>query len=133
MPDAEKISSSASSGAGPAARRRSPRRKPAAAQRPVRRRKTTRARRSRLSALLSGLSRQAARAGKQIAVIGEEGISGARRTYGKAEIASKKAVARITREWKGMDNRRRAQFVAALLAALAAASAPIVRSQLKKR
>src|SRR5262249_61007664 len=95
VPDAEKISSSASSGAGPSARRRSPRRKPAAAQRPVRRRKTTRARRSRLSALLSGLSRPAARAGKQMAVIGEEGISGARRTYEKAETASEKAGARI--------------------------------------
>jgi hypothetical protein len=63
----------------------------------------------------------------------EGGVSGARRTLDKAESASKKAIQSLTRKWKRLDNRSRAQFVAALLGALAAASAPLVRSQLKKR
>jgi hypothetical protein len=63
----------------------------------------------------------------------EEGISGARRTLGKAGAVSKKTIQRLTREWKQMDTKKRAQFAAALLGALAAASAPIVRHQLKKR
>ncbi len=56
----------------------------------------------------------------------------ARRTLGKASTASKKTIDRLAREWKGMDTAKRAQFIAALLGALAAASAPIVRRRLKK-
>lgn len=135
MPDTEKPSSTASpASAGQSPRKRSTRRKPAASRRRAPRRKTARPRSSSaLQTLLSRLSRQASRAGKQIASMSEGGVSGARRTFGKAESASKKAIQKLTREWKGMDNRRRAQFVAALLGALAAASTPLVRSQLKKR
>jgi hypothetical protein len=135
VPDTEKPSSSASpASAGQSPRKRSTRRKPTASRRRAPRRKAARPRSSSaLQTLLSGLSRQASRAGKQIASMSEGGVSGARRTLGKAGSASKKAIQSLTREWKRLDNRRRAQFVAALLGALAAASAPLVRSQLKKR
>ena len=135
MPDTEKPSSSASpASAGQSPRKRSTRRKTAASRRRTPRRKASRSRSSSaLQTLLSRLSRQAARTGKQIASMSESGVSGARRTLRKAESASKKAILGLTREWKRLDNRRRAQFVAALLGALAAASAPLVRSQLKKR
>jgi hypothetical protein len=135
VPDTEKPSSNVS----PASARQSPRKrstskKPPASRRRAPRRKAVRPRASSaLQNLVSGLSRQAARAGKQIASMSEGGVSGARRTLGKAEGASKKAIQNLARDWKRMDNRRRAQFVAALLGALAAASAPLVRSQLKKR
>ncbi len=136
MSDNEKTSSSASSASAGGQGRGAARRKPAAPRRRSPRRKPARSR-SRdtgsLRALLTGLSRQAARAGKQIASASQEGVSSARRTLGKAESVSKRAIGRLTQEWKRMDNRRRAQFVAALLGALAAASAPLVRSRLKRK
>ena len=61
-----------------------------------------------------------------------QGTDAARRALQDAGAASKKTIARLTKEWEGMDARRRAQFVAALLAALAAASAPVVRNRMKK-
>jgi hypothetical protein len=135
VPDTEKLSPSAPpASAGQSPRKRSTRRKPAASARRAPRRQAARPRSSSaLQTLLSGLSRQAARTGKRIASMSEDGVSGARRGLGKAERASKKAIQSLTREWKRLDNRRRAQFVAALLGALAAASAPLVRSHLKKR
>jgi hypothetical protein len=134
VPDTEKPSSSSPASAGQSPRKRSTRQKPSAPRRRAPRRKAARPRSSNaLQTLLSRLSRQAARTGKQIASMSEGGVSSARRTLGKAESASKKAIQGLTREWKRLDNRRRAQFVAALLGALAAASAPLVRSQLKKR
>jgi hypothetical protein len=86
-----------------------------------------------LQSLLSGLSRQANFAGGRIAALSGEGVSRAKRTLGKASAASKKKIDQLTREWKQMDTAKRAGFVAALLAALAAASAPIVGSRLKKK
>ncbi len=86
-----------------------------------------------LASLLDGLSRQASRTGTRIAALSERGVSGARRTLRKASAGSKKTIDRLAREWKGMDTARRAQFIAALLGTLAAASAPIVRSRLKKK
>jgi hypothetical protein len=61
-----------------------------------------------------------------------QGSHAARRALQDAGKASKKTIGRLTKEWEGMDAKRRAQFVAALLAALAAASAPLVRGKLKK-
>jgi hypothetical protein len=68
-----------------------------------------------------------------LAALSGEGIEKARGALGKAGTASRKTIDRMTREWKQMDPRRRAQVVAALVAALAAASAPIVRSRMKKK
>jgi hypothetical protein len=75
---------------------------------------------------------RAVAAGKELKSLSGEGAGAAKRALREASAASRKTIARLTKEWEGMDSRRRAQFVAALLAALAAASAPIVRRQLKK-
>jgi hypothetical protein len=83
--------------------------------------------------VLRGFTRRANQAGASLAAISGKGVVSARRALGSAGAASKRTIDRIAREWKKMDARRRAQFIAALLAALAAASAPIVRSKMKKR
>jgi hypothetical protein len=134
--------SAGSSSAGARTRTRAPRkssagRKPAA-KKPAARSTRRPARRpargaGALANLLKGLSRQASRTGTRIAALSEQGVSGARRTLRQAGVRSQKTIDRLAKEWKGMDTARRAQFVAALLATLAAASAPIVRSRWKKK
>jgi len=119
------------------ARRRKPRaaRKGSAAARAVRRPRsaTTRSRSRTLERLVQQLVAQAGRAKTRIASISEEGAVTARRSWGKASAASKKTFERIAREWQGMDAKKRIQLVTAILGAVAAASAPIVRKKLKKR
>lgn len=85
-----------------------------------------------LAALLNDMAARAGVARKGLKALSGQGAGAARRALRVARAASKKTIARLTKEWERMDNRRRAQFVAAVLAALAAASAPIVRSRLKK-
>ncbi len=121
------------------ARRRAPAKRKASARKPAaRRRKPSGRPRVRmattksLAALLDGLAARAAAAGKDLKAFSGQGTDAAMRALHGAGAASKKTIARLTKEWEGMDTRRRAQFVAALLGALAAASAPIVRSRMKK-
>lgn len=120
----------------PARRRRAPaRRKASSRKAPARRKKTpsrARATARNLSALLDGWSARAAAAGKGLKTLSGQGRNAARKAFRNAGAASKKTIARLAKEWEGMDAKRRAQFVAALLAALAAASAPIVRNRMKK-
>ena len=86
-----------------------------------------------LEGLLRDFSKRASKAGASIATISGEGLDSAKKAMGQAGAASKSTIDRLTREWKKMDAKKRAQFAAALLGALAAASAPIVRSSLKKK
>jgi len=126
--------------ASPAPRRRAPVKRRASARKPPAR-KSAAARRPRsrartatsLAALLDGLATKAAAAGKEMKTLSGQGTDAARRAMKDAGTASKKTIARLAKEWKGMDNARRTKFVAALLAALAAASAPIVRAGRKKK
>lgn len=76
-----------------------------------------------LEGLLNDLAQRANRAGETIASLSEEGATAARKTLGAVTATSKKTINRVKREWDGMDNTRRAQFVSALLGALAAAGA----------
>jgi hypothetical protein len=78
---------------------------------------------SGLEGLLNDLAKRANRAGETIASLSEEGATAARKTLGAVTATSKKTINRVRREWEGMDNTRRAQFVGALLGALAAAGA----------
>jgi hypothetical protein len=129
-----------STAASPAPRRRAPVKRRASARKPPAR-KSAAARRPRsrartatnLAAILDGLATKAAAAGKEMKTLSGQGTDVARRAMKDAGTASKKTIARLAKEWKGMDSARRAKFVAALLAALAAASAPIVRAGLKKK
>ena len=111
----------------PAPRKAPVRRKPAA------RKKAAAAAGVSLEKMLRGFAEKATEAGASVASLSGEGVQSARRAIGKAGAASKSTIDRITREWQRMDAKKRARFIAALLAALAAASAPIVRSRLKKR
>jgi hypothetical protein len=111
-----------------ASARKSPGRRKKVSRRPGAREATTKS----LAALLDGLAARAASAGKGLKTLSGQGTDAARRALQDAGTASKKTIGRLTKEWEGMDTRRRVQFVAALLAALAAASAPIVRSRMKK-
>ncbi|HLN57917.1 MAG TPA: hypothetical protein VK416_05110 [Thermoanaerobaculia bacterium] len=114
------------------ARRKTPSRR---AKAPARRKQVgsrARATARSLSALLDGWSTRATAAGKGLKTLSGQGTDAARKAFRGAGAASKKTIARLAKEWEGMDTKRRTQFVAALLAALAAASAPIVRIRMKK-
>ena len=125
--------------AAPAPRRRAPAKRQTSARKSPARKKAARRPRSRaktatsLAALLDGLASRAAAAGKGLKTLSGQGTEAARRAMKDAGAASRKTIARLTKEWESMDNARRAKFVAALLATLAAASAPIVRASLKKK
>lgn len=86
-----------------------------------------------LEGLLRDFSKRASKAGAGIVSFSEGGIESAKKAMGQAGAASRSTIDRLTREWKKMDAKKRAQFAAGLLAALAAASAPIVRSSMKKK
>jgi hypothetical protein len=86
-----------------------------------------------IEALLDGFTARAAGTRDRIAAFSEEGASAARRTLEQASASTRTAVGRLSREWKRMTPVRRAQFAAALLTALAAASAPVVRNRWKKK
>ena len=83
--------------------------------------------------MLRGFAQKAGEVGASLAAASEGGVASARRALGQAGVASRSTLDRLTREWKSMDPKRRAQYLAAILGALAAASAPLVRSRLKKR
>jgi hypothetical protein len=76
-----------------------------------------------LDAFLNDLAKRANKASTKISNLSEEGTAAARRTLGKVSAGSKKTISRVKREWDGMNNTRKVEFVAGLLAALAAASA----------
>ena len=97
-------------------------------------RRTTRRRSSKstgLEGLLNDLAKRAERAGTTISELSEEGANVARRGLGVVTATSRKTISRVRKEWNGMDNARRVQFVGALLAALAATAAG-VRKATKK-
>jgi hypothetical protein len=96
--------------------RRAPKRKPAS-----------------LEGLLRDFSKRASKAGAGIVSFSGGGIESAKKAMGQASAASRSTIDRLTHEWRKMDAKKRAQFAAGLLAALAAASAPIVRSSMKKK
>ncbi len=87
----------------------------------TRRRRSPRA--TGLEAFLNDLAKRANQAGSKISDLSEEGKAAARRTLGKVSARSKKTISKVKREWDGMNNTRKLEFVAGLLAALAAAGA----------
>jgi hypothetical protein len=104
-------------------------------RRPASRRAASRSRKASAASLqkvLEGLARRASAAGVRIADLSGEGAVAARRAIGKASTASRRTIDRLTREWQQMDTARKVRFVAALLGALAAASAPLVRKARRK-
>lgn len=90
---------------------------------PATRRRRRSPRATGLEAFLNDLAKRANQAGSKISDLSEEGTAAARRTLGKVSAGSKKTITRVKREWDGMNNTRKLEFFAGLLAALAAAGA----------
>jgi hypothetical protein len=86
-----------------------------------------------LQGLLQSLARRASDARSRFASASGDSAQATRRAWQKVSGASRKTIDRLAAEWKGMDSAKKTQVLAALLTALAAASAPIVRRGLKKR
>jgi hypothetical protein len=112
-------------------------RKPGARTATSSRRKTSSRRRRRsskeagLQSFLNDLAKRANVAGSKIAEFSEEGADAARKTIGKVSASSRQTIARVRREWDRMDSTRKAQFVAGLLGALAAAAAGVRKATRK--
>ena len=143
--------SSGGSGSKPRRKRTSARRKPGAPRRKTTagrrkagartattsRRKTGSRRRRRsskeagLQTFLNDLAKRANVAGSRIAELSEEGADAARKTIGKVSVTSRQTIARVRREWDRLDSARKAQFVAGLLGALAAAAAGVRKATRK--
>lgn len=96
---------------------------------PRRRRRATKDK--RLQSFLDDLAKRANRAGSTIADLSEKGADAARGTIGKVSTSSRQTIARVRREWDRLDNIRKAQFVAGLLAALAATAAGVAKASRK--
>ena len=122
----------------PARRKTSPRPKaarratPAAKRKPVARARVAR-RGAELQGILRNLASKAADARGRLVAASGEGARATRQAWRRVSGVSRKAIDRLLLDWKQMDAAKKAQFVAALLTALAAASAPLVRRGLKKR
>lgn len=108
-----------------AARKAAPKRRPAA-----RRRKSARAK--SFESVLRGITGSVALARAAIAEASGHGAAAVARALGSASTSSRRTITRLAREWKGMDPKKKARVLAALLGAAAAASAPLVRRRFKK-
>jgi hypothetical protein len=85
-----------------------------------------------LRTMLDEISEKAARAGSKISELSGQGAKAARMAARSAGAATRKAVQTSVKEWKKLDTPRRLEFVATLLAALAATSGAIARGRRKK-
>lgn len=85
-----------------------------------------------LQSFLNDLAKRANRAGSTIADLSERGADAARGTIGKVSTSSRQTIKSVRREWDKLDNARKAQFVAGLLAALAATAAGVAKASRKK-
>lgn len=103
----------------------------AAARKTAQRRRSRATKDTRIQGILNDLAKRANRAGSTIADLSEKGADAARGTIGKVSTSSRQTIARVRREWNRMDNTRKAQFVAGLLAALAATAAGVAKASRK--
>lgn len=112
------------SGAG--ARKSTTRRKPAARRKPAKREQS-------FESVIRSITGSVAVARAAIAEASGEGAATVKRALGSASASSRRTITRLAKEWKGMDPRKKARVLAALLgAAAAAASAPLVRRRFRR-
>lgn len=83
--------------------------------------------------VVSSISAKASAAGAGVASASEDGLARARQALEGAGEASRKAIQTLAAQWKRMDKGKRAAVFAALIATLAAASAPVVGSRIKRK
>jgi hypothetical protein len=122
--------------------RRSPARKPTSGARPAKRttrrpatgraRKKPAARQQSFEGIIRGIAGSVAVARAAIAEASGHGAATVRRALGSASVSSRRTITRLAKEWKGMDPKKKARVLAALLGAAAAASAPLVARRFKK-
>ncbi len=120
--------------------RRSPARKPTGARakraparprRPSTRKKPA-AREQSFEGIMRGIAASVSVARAAIAEASGHGAATVRKALGSASVSSRRTITRLAREWKGMDPKKKARVLAALLGAAAAASAPLVARRFKK-
>jgi hypothetical protein len=107
------------------ARKGGPRRKTTA-------RKKTAARSRSFESVIESITGSVAVARAAIAEASGQGATAVARALGGASVASRRTITRLAKEWRGMDPRKKARVLAALLGAAAVASAPLVRRRFKK-
>ena len=112
---------------GRRARKAAPRRKPAAARR------KSRSKAGSFESVIESITGSVAVARAAIAEASGQGATAVARALGSASASSRRTITRLAKEWKGMDPKKKARVLAALLGAAAVASAPLVRSRFKKR
>jgi hypothetical protein len=96
-------------------------------------RKKTAARSKSFESVIESITGSVAVARAAIAEASGQGASAVARALGGASTASRRTITRLAKEWRGMDPRKKARVLAALLGAAAVVSAPLVRSRWKKR
>jgi hypothetical protein len=108
-------------------------RRPAAAgsRKTAPRRRRRGAKNAGLQTILDDLAKRANRAGMTIADLSEKGADAARGTIDQVGKRSRQTIARVRKEWDKLDTVRKAQFVAGLLAALAATAAGVAKASRK--
>jgi hypothetical protein len=109
-------------------------RAPARARRPAagKARKKPAARQQSFEGIIRGIAGSVAVARAAIAEASGHGAATVRKALGSASVSSRRTITRLAKEWKGMDPRKKARVLAALLGAAAAASAPLVARRFKK-
>ena len=120
----------------PAARKtasRSGAAKPASRRKPSATRRKTASKEQSFESVIRNIAGSVSVARAAIAEASGQGAASVKRALGSASASSRRTITRLAKEWRGMDPRKKAQVLAALLGAAAAASAPLVRSRWKKR
>lgn len=95
-------------------------------------RKKTSARSRSFESVIKSITGSVAVARAAIAEASGQGASAVARALGGASVASRRTITRLAKEWRGMDPKKKARVLAALLGAAAVASAPLVRRRFKK-
>jgi hypothetical protein len=115
----------------PASGARAAKKAPARPRRPSARRKPV-VREQSFEGIIRGIAASVSVARAAIAEASGHGAATVRKALGSASVSSRRTITRLAREWKGMDPKKKAGVLAALLGAAAAASAPLVARRFKK-
>jgi len=101
-------------------------------KRPAARKKTASRGQQSFEGIIRGIASSVSVARAAIAEASGHGAATVKKALGSASNSSRRTITRLAREWKGMDPKKKARVLAALLGAAAAASAPLVARRFKK-
>jgi hypothetical protein len=86
-----------------------------------------------IEGVLGSLAARASEAGTKLAELSGEGAVAARRSFRAVSAKSKKTMGDMAKGWREMDTQRKAEVVIAVLGAITAAAAPLLRKSAKKK